>query len=1082
MDIVVLRETIDQLLEKIRGRKENRLLAGLSNSDKNQLITSLEKIQDLVKNHVQRHEVLSNLKTALKDLNKLVEELDAGILKPQKRTFSPFQADRHKHQLKAINSRIQNAIKDLKDVLKELSTTTTATMPPQEAWEKTGEETELEPAIVGRKKEIIDQLIPLHTGAESVGKVSVVSIVGFAGIGKTKLARLICEDEQVKAHFGLQIWIYDVEFLNTTDMSSTYTDGGKGNLVVLDNLKTEILGDEMLSDLDKILMTSNGASAILITTRSKLVANNITVSLSNYRLRHETTRPDTVFTTFKPHVILGLNEEESLSLFWKVRGQSSSIIDMKKEMQRKMVMDCGGVPFLIIFKAIFVNNHCADLAVADLNKEEFLKELKVRYYDKLPSPQKFCFEFCSLFPQDHLIDVERLIHLLTAEGFQSDLENSTEDKFRQYFNDFVGMPIFKDMEEDECGAVRRCRMQPLMHDLARFVSDQIENVTVDPEGEKVTEGVLRASFDFSLDVSRGIPPSLFKKAKKLKAILFWKTQSLLPKDMKTGYSTCGQIFKSFKATLRMLDLHDMGIKTLPNSIGDMNNLRYLDLSLNSIEKLPNSITKLSNLQTLKLSQCYPLEELPKNIDELVNLKHLEIDGCLALTHMPRKLHKLECSLQTLSLFVISDGHHVGGLSELARLNNLRGHLEISHLESLNLSKADNCLNGKNDLQRLTLRWCHEDDYGKKEEEDDQKRLDFLEPPSTLRAIFVVGYKGKTLSNWFSSIACLVKLSLYDCTSCIFLPHLHELPNLRFLELLRLDKLEYIADQSNDSDRHNDKLQAAAVHFPSLEELTISDCPNLKRWWRKDKMEKDLPFFACLSKLNVNYCPELTCMPLFPGLDEELILVGSSVKPLLDSINHGHRKCYPFSKLKSMKIANIEDSRSPAKIWIEYFNSLEKLDIKEWKHLKSLPEGFDNLNSLQSLNIENCQELDLSSTEWEGLKNLRSLTIREIPKLETLPSSIYKVTSLQDLQLHNCPQLTSLSETIEYLKSLEKLVISECDKLASLPKALKNVESLHTLIILDCTLLLPRCQSDTGDDWSQIAHIKNKQVTETNRDM
>jgi leucine-rich repeat protein SHOC2 len=291
----------------------------------------------------------------------------------------------------------------------------------------------------------------------------------------------------------------------------------------------------------------------------------------------------------------------------------------------------------------------------------------------------------------------------------------------------------------------------------------------------------------------------------------------------------------------------------------------------------------------------------------------------------------------------------------------------------------------------------------------------------------------------------------------------------------------VKENGGDNDQNK---QGTEVYFPSLEELTISDCPNLKGWWENGKTGKEIPLFACLSKLQVYYCPKLISMPLFPGLDEELFLVGSSVNPLIDSIVHSKPTNNPFSKLKYMKIAGIEESGSPPAKWINFFNSLEKLDIKDWKHLQSFPKGFGSLTSLQSLNIENCQELDLdpSYKEWNGLKNLCSLTITEIPKLSSLPSGVDKVTSLQELQLRNCPQMTSLPETIDSLESLEKLVISECDMLAKLPKALINMKSVQTLIILDCTLLLPRCQPDTGDDWPQIAHIENKQIMKTNLDI
>ncbi|GAU25791.1 hypothetical protein TSUD_222490 [Trifolium subterraneum] len=1126
MDLVLLSETIDEILKRIPSPETTSSSSiEVSKSNIEGLTEALQVIQPTVKNpHLQGGEALGWLrvvKNAINDLTDSLEELSIDYVLPQHKKLAFFKTVvPRKDRSKAVNSKIKNVVvilQKVKDECLKMTIPVPAPMPSQEAHVKILD-MELDPAAIGRqkeKKQIIDQLMPFRArdvpnpkasdvaptlgasgvapnhgdsdvalipdasdvvtipGASDVVPIPLVTIVGFAGIGKKELVRLICEDKDMEAHFGSPVRVHDVESVEKYVADTNQ----KRYLVVMEDLKTEI-GEKDLKKLQVIL--TGGESAILITTSSKLAANNITAIIrSNNNIAAS-------FTSFRPHVLQELNEKESWSLFWRFRGPSS--IDNMGEIEQKIVMDCGGVPLLITFLAEFMNGRSGVTAAKDTNYlREFLKKLKVEYYDKLSRLHKMCFAFFSLFPRDHLIDVKRLIHLMKAEGFLIDLNNTTaEENLSRCFNDFLQKPIFKDIEEDKCGVVRKCRLQPLMHDLACLVSDQEENIKVDPEGEKVHERVLRASFDFSLDVSRGIPPSLYEKAKKLRAILLWKTQTLLPKEVKTSTSTCDKIIKYFKTTLRMLDLHDMGIKTLPTSIGEMNNLRYLDLSFNTIEKLPSSITKLSNLQTLKLSQCYLLKELPTNIDELTNLNHLEIDGCLALTQMPEKIRKLNNSLQTLTSFVVSNVYPFGGLDNLGKLNNLRDHLEISHLETsgLNLSKDGDYLNEKKHLQHITLRWDHEDEEEGDSSTKDMTTLERLKPHSDLRSIFLVGYKGTKLSTWFSSMQSLVKLSLCDCTSCIYLPQLDQLPKLRFLELLRLDNLAYIVEE-NGGDNDQEK-QGTEVYFPSLEELTISDCPNLKSWWQNDKTEKEeyLPFFACLSKLNVSYCPKLIWMPLFPGLDEELVLVGSSVKPLIDSIVYSKTRCNPFSKLKYMKIAGIEESGSPPEKWIKFFNSLEKLDIKDWKDLKSFPKGFGNLASLRSLNIENCQELDLdlSYNEWKGLKNLCSLTITENPKLNSLPTGVDKITSLQDLQLHNCPQMTSLPETIDNLKSLEKLVISECDMLVSLPKALINMESMKTLIILDCTLLLPRCQPDTGDDWPQIARIQNKQIMKTNLDI
>ncbi|CAJ2647132.1 unnamed protein product [Trifolium pratense] len=1013
MDLVLLNETIDEILKRIPSLElettGSSVGTRVSKSNIEGLTKALQIIQPMLKNlHLQSKEALAslrNLKNAINDIIDSLEELSIDYVLPQHKKLAFFKtADPRKDRFKAVNSKIKNVIVILQKVIDDECLKNTTTMSTQEAHEKI-QDRELDPTAIGRqkeKKQIIDQLMPFrgsdvasipdandvsffdandvlnleesdvasipeasdvapNPGASDVVPIPLVTIVGFAGIGKKELVRLICDDKEVKAHFGSPIRVRDLESdengspiqVHVVESVEKHVDdtNQKRYLVVMEDLETEI-EEEDLKKLQAIL--TGRESAILITTSSKLVANNITATIrSNNNIA-------ACFTSFRPHVLQELNEKESWSLFWRIRGPSSN--DNMGEIERKIVTDCGGVPLLITFAAEFLNNRGGAAAANDIDySREFLKKLKFEYYDKLSRLHKMCFAFCSLFPRDHLIDVQRLIHLLKAEGFGflMDVNNTTvEENLSQYFNDFLQKPIFKDIEEDKCGVVRKCRMQPLMHDLACLVSDQEENIKVDPEGEKVHQGVLRASFDFSLDVSRGIPPSLYEKAKKLRAILLWKTQTLLPKEVKTSTSTCDKIIKYFKITLRMLDLHDMGIKTLPASISEMNCLRYLDLSFNTIEKLPSSITKLSNLQTLKLSQCYLLKELPTNIDELTNLNHLEIDGCLALTQMPEKIHKLNNSLQTLTSFVVSNEYPSGGLEDLGKLNNLRDHLEISHLEtsSLKLSENGDYLKEKKHLQHLTLRWDHEEEGDSSTK--DMTTLECLKPHSDLRSIFLVGYKGTTLSTWFSSMQSLVKLSLCDCTSCIYLPQLDQLPKLRFVELLRLDNLAYIVKE-NGGDNDQDK-QGTEVYFPSLEELTISDCPNVEGWWKNDTTKKEifLPLFACLSKLHVYYCPKLVCMPLFPGLDEELVLVGSSVKPLIDSIEYSKTRYNPFSKLKYMKIASIEESGSPPERWIKYFNSLEKLDIKDWKHLQSFPKGFGNLASLQSLNIENCQELDL----------------------------------------------------------------------------------------------------------------------------
>ncbi|KAK2373758.1 putative disease resistance protein RGA4 [Trifolium repens] len=1063
--------------------------------DINQLETNLKQINEKVQKQ-SNSEWLQKVKDVVIDLNDLIEDLRYKE-NTSSSTISLIRSGLNiKNRFKAT-LQVKKATEELKRLIEE--------EPKGEQQQVVGSNVNKERkfayevfekiTMFGReneKKEIIDQLLNMNNSDV------VIVIAGVPGIGKTKLARLVCEDEKVKAKFRFQeIGINDLgenfDVQSIADRVTTAT-GGKRLLLLLDDLRVGIERGDLEKLQKKLTVVVGGRTdtAILITTRSNHVANNIGAG----------------------HVLKlqGLNQEESWSLFQHIHAPITSTEKEQStiELEREIVRDCGGgVPLLIVIIAMVMKNHSGG------GRDDWILEatqmLKCIYYDDLPIYQKLCFAYCSLFPEDYLIDAERLIQLWTAEGFLLSTISSNSDTItaeqqfgRACFNDFVPL-VFHQVEEESnhhqyCGVVRNnmnndlYRMNKLMHKLARrVVTAGGENIIVSSMVDRVQGRTLRVSFNFALDLSCEIPDSVFETAKKLRTILFpYNTNNpRLPHEVKMTTSTCDKIFNTFKCSLRALDLHDLGIKTVPSSIEEVKYLRFLDLSHNNMEKLPSCITNLVHLQTLKLSQCHVLKELPKDIEDLSSLNHLDIEGCLDLTHLPSGINKLT-SLQTLSLFVASKKQVTGGLRSLTDLNNLRGHMEISHLEQVKFSPSkeaakDEFLKNKKLLESLTLRWdLDEEDEEESKVDKDKKSLECLQPHPNLSMLLVVGYNGDAFSNWLTSLQNLVKITLNDCPNCQFLPTMDKLQHLKVLQLRRLDSLEYIG-------KNNQVSSSTPIFFPSLKELTIADCPKLKSWWEKEIQGNDRPFFRCISKLNIQCCPLLACMPLYPGLDVELVLVESNVKSMKDtihtkSIETSNSQSQPFSKLKYMVIERIE--HSPPESWLKNFISLEELHIRDCSKFKSLPQGFKSLSSLQSLSIERCEELvldvDMSGTEWkkptqwEGLENLSSLTLRSIPKLKSLPWGVENVKSLKDL--NDCKALVSLPESIGNLTSLEKLVISECRKLDSLPKGMANLSKLHTLNIMDCPLLLPRCQLDTGDDWLQIAHIINKSVRETPRDL
>ncbi|CAL8113897.1 unnamed protein product [Prunus armeniaca] len=72
-------------------------------------------------------------------------------------------------------------------------------------------------------------------------------------------------------------------------------------------------------------------------------------------------------------------------------------------------------------------------------------------------------------------------------------------------------------------------------------------------------------------------------------------------------------------------------------------------------------------------------------------------------------------------------------------------------------------------------------------------------------------------------------------------------------------------------------------------------------------------------------------------------------------------------------------------------------------------------------------------------------------------------------------IISPDEGMGRLISLQRLHISKCPNLASLPEGLRCLASLKRLTIENCPILKQRCQKETGEDWSKIAHIPDIRI-------
>jgi hypothetical protein len=101
-------------------------------------------------------------------------------------------------------------------------------------------------------------------------------------------------------------------------------------------------------------------------------------------------------------------------------------------------------------------------------------------------------------------------------------------------------------------------------------------------------------------------------------------------------------------------------------------------------------------------------------------------------------------------------------------------------------------------------------------------------------------------------------------------------------------------------------------------------------------------------------------------------------------------------------------------------------------------------------------------------SLQTFCIGGLPMLEVLPQWLQgSANTLQYLNIKDCENITALPEWLPTLKSLHTLVIVNCPKLSSLPEGTHHLTALRKLEIEGCPELSRKCKRE---DKLKIAHV------------
>ncbi|KAF5464104.1 hypothetical protein F2P56_014211 [Juglans regia] len=517
------------------------------------------------------------------------------------------------------------------------------------------------PSIKDQPASVSEDLAKITT-LLSDDRYQIIGIWGMGGVGKTNLVRNLNNELENNSNrpFTFVQWVIVSKNLDMKRLQKEIAErlclkmeeslGADGMAAKLHRrLKEErfllILDDVWEKiDLDKLGVPrpeDHRGCKIILTSRSLDVCRNMMLTDVEYK-------------------ISVLRDEDAWQLFSRcARGVVSS--DQIKPLAEAICRECEGLPLAIITVAAAMrgktNPEVWKHALNQLRRsepcavgveEKVYKHLKWSYDSLAGKDLKTCFLYCSLFPEDFPIEINELVLYWLAEGLIND-----EEKYEDCYS--RGISLIENLK-DAClledgsykGTVK-------MHDVVRAVSIWIASSTCSEDGiesQLVRSGnglkeISTAELSNSLKRVSFMNNDLERLPDDVSVIQCSEASTLLLQYNPRLDLIPERFLKGFEA-LRVLNISGTGIKSLPVSLLQLDDLRALLLNnCRDLEELP-PLERLSRLQVLDLSWT-GIRELPRGLEQLSNLRNLNLSRTYGLKAVQAGVISKLSSLEVLDL-------------------------------------------------------------------------------------------------------------------------------------------------------------------------------------------------------------------------------------------------------------------------------------------------------------------------------------------------------------------------------------------------------------------------------------------------
>ncbi|KAH7832891.1 hypothetical protein Vadar_001119 [Vaccinium darrowii] len=393
-----------------------------------------------------------------------------------------------------------------------------------------------------------------------------------------------------------------------------------------------------------------------------------------------------------------LTEHEALTLFRsKASENGTSLASEVENFATQIAKECARLPLAIVTVAgslrglkrtrawrNALNELTRSTKDANNGESEVFERLKFSYIRLGEKVLQDCFLYCSLYPEDHAIPAEELIERWIVEELIVGI-NSVEtmfDKGHDILRKLTSSCLLESFTDELAGEC--VRMHDLIRDMAlrmtksspRFMVKASERQESIPD-EDWSEDLEKISFMYSQMRELSTRPPVCPR---LTTLLL---NGILLQEIPDSFFT-------YMRCLKVLDLSDNKINSLPRCISNLENLHALILASCYCLMYVPSLEKLKALKVLILTGTL-IEEVPEGIEDLVNLTKLDLSNNLLLRMFPswklRRLSKLQfLRMDGTEVYVIAEDllffrelkivsaqfHDVNGLNRYVTSQNFQG--------------------------------------------------------------------------------------------------------------------------------------------------------------------------------------------------------------------------------------------------------------------------------------------------------------------------------------------------------------------------------------------------------------------------